>query len=389
MSIERSTEYVRLRNMLLATLGSIIALYVVRSLTVDRYLRPISLTSESATTSGTASSKPTKFDYRPAVKSQGVLKPKLERSRLNNYQLMDMNDQGDKLFLASPQDAPYREYFAVINGQRKTFPRENISVRYSLAENGNIIRRSVPNRFMFGRFSRMMGGNSAGPFNELKFYRSLMDDGSILNIKYDSSKRGHKYSLVRTWMRPDREEIVYESANAISVQDRADDGSIWISEATKKGAFDSDILVRIKGNERQIYPYPSIYGTVARVSVTKGIIAATFGRYHDKEPTRSYVLEGKTWRELPIPDGYGHAFVQKVFKDGSILGIASDSEREKAVPILWKDHAVIELDKLANWPKQGLYSYVAFATRNGDLFVRDVNDNAISLNEFYLLSIRS
>ncbi len=325
--------------------------------------------------------------YREPVAATKPLNVTLKRVDTKNYLLADLNDQGDLLYLTSPQNADYRQYLVVRKNKEEMLPREKNNIFYRLTDSGNVIRR--PGAFRAGAIRQpRFFSTSITAYNEIKFFRTYQDDGSVIMVNYNRKNKETPLEL-QIAKSEQGNRTIYRCKYPISILEQGEDRSWWILETHGTKMVPSDVITHISGDKVDHLDLPERYRTVQRLVATKGMIAATFGSQQDKEPIRSFVREGSNWRELPIPEGYVYSFVQKVMFDGTIIGFVTDSEEYKFAQVVWKGGGVQKLDQLENWPKHGQITYITALTRRGDIFVRNVTDSATGGGDYYLLTIHA
>lgn len=383
--MQRSQEYVRLRHLLFAVMGIAAALSLVRLVIPTGSFKD---SSEPIAAGPFASVTAKRRTYRPPIVAKAFFEPKLARSTITRSSIVDMNDHGDYLFLVSPPDATYREYAHYYNGKQESLGRVTTDIRYFLSPKGNIVRRVAQAQMASSMQARMFGGPVTMAYNEIRFFRRFNDDGSVLNVRFEQQKDKSLYRL-RLDKANTAPTFLYSSLNPLAILEKGESGEVWLREMAKEKAGSHDILWKMKDGKKEAVFFPKGYTQVDRVVQTGETVAATFGEFLGPEPLRTYIRIGRQWKELPLPPGYTFSYVQRVMRDGLILGFVTDGDRDHFHQVVWKGDAVAILDELAAWPKNGQLSYVVQATRNGDIYVRNVTDTASGASEYYLLTLKS
>ena len=174
--IGQSNDHARLRNLLIVAIVSTMGLVIARVAIPATYL--------GASASGrppklaTPSIQPNPRTYRANIPPKKVFVPKLVRSEYNNMSLIDMNDRGDFLFLASQPGATSREFVHVFNGKMVRSGPVSPDNRWLLTSSGNLVKRIASGRMSpFPQSRLMIGSVFSWPFNELRFMSIFQDDG--------------------------------------------------------------------------------------------------------------------------------------------------------------------------------------------------------------------
>ena len=325
-----------------------------------------------------------KRDYRPAVAPIGSFTPRLLTPEVPKNPITDMDDHGDLLYLISPDKAKYREYAVFRSGSLTSLGRSSTDSRYVLSGNGTPLKRISSGQF--NSSSRTFADGVSSPYNENRFLRRFLDDGTSLVVRFYEQKRSFLFRLELDLDRATK-KVLFSSPHAISLLERSDTGTMWVREQKKPSSIKDYTLWKIDGNHQIQVEFPDNYKAVDRVCQTGHTIAATFGNIDANDPLRSYIWSGDNWKELPLPDGYTCSFVQKVMFDGLILGFVTDGELKHFRQVVWDGQKVAILDDLPNWPKAGQFSYIVQAARNGNIYVRDELDTGTGKSDYYLLRV--
>ena len=374
-----NAEYPRLRNLFVSVVASCLLLLIGKVIISKQLSR-----QEFTNLSSSRRDIIPKREFRPVVEPIGMLAPTLARLEIGDYPLVDMSDRGDFLFLKSPIEAKYRQYIHTYQGKSVDSGKLPGNERWSLTKNGSIIKSL--DRFPPFLGNRSGAGYFGGPYNEIRFYRRVLDDGSLISVSTSSKNKQFFRKIARD--KPGQPtKIHYTSIHPLSILEIDETESIWLKESIGTKEFEHDALVRLSADSIDNFPFPPNYATVERVAVTGKSIAATFANSAAGQPIRSFLQTNSGWKELPIPKGFEFSFVQKVLKSGEILGLITDQDREKVRQVLWKGDSVSILEEVPGWPRVGQYSFVSRANRNGNILVRCVTNSGNGTFENYMLKV--
>jgi hypothetical protein len=382
--IGQSADYGRLKNLFAIVVFTGLILAFARYL-ISKNLAAFSTKNSSENKNSITPVEPNSKTYRPVIASKGSLVPKVVRSEHNYLPLMDMNDRGDYLFLASPVGASYREFLHFYKSKSVSSGRLAASSRWSLTPNGNVVKR-VEQQSPFGA-GRINGGMVSWAFNELRFYRRFTDDGSMIFVDSNLNKSKQLTAKLVKDRIGSETKIYYTASFPLNILEIEENETIWFKKSFGQKSEQRDELLKASGGKVETVPYPTAYSTVDRVAATGSIMTATFGSPKGKEPVRSFVRQSNGWKELPIPPGFIFSYVQKAFNNGLILGFVTDQNRAEMKQVVWKEDSVAILNDLPAWPKLGQFSFVTRATRNGNIYVRSVLSTDAGTSENYLLNI--
>jgi hypothetical protein len=378
--ISPGNDYARLRNLFFSVLAAGLVLLMAKFV-ISKNLKGI--TPKSAVVGLSAPAPPAK-KFRPGVEPTGSFTPSLTRSQYNSWPLLDMNDRGDYLFLASPTSADYREILHIYDGKSVLSERLPVGARWGLTPNGNIIKRIDP-IFSF-QGGRLNGGLVSWAYNDIRFYRRFTDDGSAISIISSQTKKKLTAKLVKDKTGSPL-KVFYESHFPLNVLEIENSETIWIEESMNPKGAGNDRLLKFSGGKKEVIALPNGYNSVERIAATGSIVAGTFSNAKEGQPTRSYVKTSADWKELPLPSGAVFSFVQKVFNNGAILGFVTDADRDKMRQVVWQGDSMAVLNDMPAWPKLGLFAIVTRATRRGDIYVRSVLNTETGTSENYLLNL--
>lgn len=384
--MERGVEYDRLKVLLFATVGVAAALGAVRYFLPDR--GRVSFDPPPTLDMIGSYPPPPPRSYRPPIAPKSSFTPDLKRSTMSQYTIADMNDRGDFLFFSSTEHSKIRQYFHMYKGKQEDLGVFPSDYRLFLSTDGEVIKRRIPSQAGPTSQSRFISGPMISGYNEIRFFRRVNDDGSILNVHYEPKKRVPNFVLKLDRLKGDG-ETYFSSHNSLVILDRPNDNLVWIKEAIGDKEELRDNLFRLEHKKLVPVQMPPKYQIVERVASNDKIVTATFRDHANIEPIRSFIqTTDRGWKELPMPSEYVFSFVQKVLDNGMILGIITDSNRMHAKQVIWKDDSVAVLNDLKAWPKNGQVAYVVQATRRGDLYVRNITDTASGTGDNYLLKIQ-
>lgn len=398
--------------------SGILGLQLVSCSGTEPHQTPSSVASES-------------HSYRPPIRATGTLHVVVTRATSSPYRLVDMNDRGDVLYLASKRGERIREYVHEYKGTLVERREARDWNNYNLCPDGQLfrdLRDPLPElapsiEFPFGadlEGLKLFSDRSVLAIrskHDPKFGKDLYvldrDTQSETPLKVVSNP-GAMISTALTNAAPrpatsmgggqpsaggsngtgvgsvqfySRSKEIYASASPMTLLEKGDTDSIWIREHHGNSKSGSDKLIRIDGTSPTEVPLAARYSSVFRVCNTGNSVAATFGTVGGEQPIRSHVLDGKKWKELPIPAGFEFSFVQKILFDGSIVGFVTTADGKSIRQVLWKGDSVAILNDLPGWPKGGIFTIIMIATRGGGLYVRNVLNSESSAGDYYLLSI--
>ena len=381
--IGQSTNYGKLKNLLLSvvvTLGMLtcvrIAIYANLDVAMPR--------DKNSGGAASALAPTTKVVFRPIIKPSRLFTAKLTRSTISNSPLIDMNDRGDFLYLVSPPEAAYKQFVHFYHGKSVTSDKVSFYSRWTLTPNGSIVKKI--DLMMQMQTGRSNWGYTGYAFNELRFFRRMMDDGSIYFVNSNMKKKVLISELLNA-KDGNPNKVIYSSHKPLMMLDIDKSGAIWLRELLDPQGLNNDQLLKVTKTGIEKVPFPPGYHCVERVTNTGSMIAGTFGHISDTEPVRSYVHEKSGWRELPLPVGSVFSYVQKIFDNGLILGFVTDEKREKMLQVVWNGDSVSILNECPAWPKLGQFSFVTRATAKGDIYVRNVMNTEAGTSENYLMSV--
>ena len=393
------------------------------------------LVSCSGARSTPISSTEPKHSHRSTIKPTGTLHVVVTRANSSPYRLVDMNDRGDVLYLASKRGAKIREYIHEYKGNLVERREAKDGNNFSLCPSG-LLFQDLRDPF------QELVPSAEFPFNADLGMPKLFSDGSVLVIrsKHDRMNAREHYALDRDTQsemplklvvstgtrvspvlsksppRPaaptvggppvllssgsgsagtgmgsvqlySRIKEIYASAAPITLLEKGDSDVIWIREHFGNSKTGKDELLKISGPKPTNVSMPTGYSNVMRVVNTGGLVAATFGNLGDEQPIRSYVLTESTWKELPMPNVFEFSFVQKILFNGSIVGFVTTSDGKSIRQVVWKGDSLAILNDLPGWPKQGQLTIIMLTTRSGQLYVRSVLNSESNAGDYYLLSI--
>ncbi|MBS1701343.1 MAG: hypothetical protein JST12_06770 [Armatimonadetes bacterium] len=179
--------------------------------------------------------------------------------------------------------------------------------------------------------------------------------------------------------------VLYESGYFLAVCGTTDNADIWFREHHQSSSENRDVLMLCKNGKVETVDTPKGYSLVRWIAQTKGAVIGTFGP--DGGPTRAFRLDGKDWKELPIPDGFSDSYVTAVLNDGTVIGFVTDGDPLKQKQVAWRGDKVAILNDLDGWPRATGIAVMIRAARNGDLLVEDVIDPEHVKGDYYLLHL--
>lgn len=210
-----------------------------------------------------------------------------------------------------------------------------------------------------------------------------LNDGSFLTHEVIAKGKSPTYAILRA-NDNGPVETIYSSKMPSSLLERSDDETLWIGSGSR---YSHSALFRRQGKAIAEVPFPDGFQEVLCVSHTKGLIAATFGSNRRIQPYRTFVLEGKNWRELPMPNDFDCSFVQAITNDGLIFGLVSDVTSERIQQIVWKDKAFQMVGAPPNWPSRKDLPLIDKMSREGNVsFIDRASEEGWKT---YLYSIRA
>ncbi len=317
--------------------------------------------------------------YEPGIQPSGIFTPKLTRSNIDLMPIVDMNDRGDLLLLASPATANYREYIHLFDGKSVQSEKVDVTARWVLTPSGNILK--------MGRATQIRStGFISQSYNELRFFKRITDDGSVI---YTNTVQHHKtftYQLLKS-KNGMPNELLYSSNNPLLILEIEESGAVWFRETFEVNKVKHDQLLRFSSNGTEKIALPKGYDLADRVATCKSNVFATFGQSSGLLPFRSFQRTLNGWTEMPTPKGFSFAFVQRALFNGMVLGFASDQSRTSMKQIVWKGTEMGILEECPAWPKLGQFAVVVRATRRGDIYVQNVLNSELGTSETYLMKI--
>ena len=360
--------------------------------------------------------KEVKPDSRPAPAPAGTFDVKLSRSELPQMPVAGFSDNHDVLLSTGTAEYDYHS-----GGQAKQLKADAPNVRYNVTSSGQLIQLAG---------ERITSGTSPTiyPFNESADRPKFFGDGYLAVVRKNISVKpdfkrpaGDFYVLTRETQRttdkgspltegpssgggstqdkrvaaipqgyfnlPVKSEELFVSPKRLTVLTTDDKASVWVSAREGKTGQTKETLLKFSDGKSEEVPMPEGYVNVLRMAVTGETVAATFGIVNGKLPFRSFVSQGKDWKELPLPSGFDCSFVQQVLSDGTILGYVTTWEGKNMKSLLWKGDSVAVLNDLPAWPKKGDLSLITRSNRVGDICVRNITDAASGSSEYYLLKL--
>jgi hypothetical protein len=305
--------------------------------------------------------------------------PKLTRSNIDSLPIFDMNDRGDLLLLASPPAAKYREFIHLYNGKSVRSDKVEATARWVLTPSGNILK--------MGRATQIRStGFISQSYNELRFFKRVTDDGSVLFINTTQRRKSFNYQLLKSKDGTPNQQL-YSSNNPLSILEIEESGAIWVRETIEVNKIKHDQLLRYSAAGVEKIAFPAGFNLADRVATCQSKVYATFGQSSGIKPFRTFMRSSNGWTEMPIPKGYTFSFVQRAFFNGLVLGFVTDQSRTLMKQIVWKGNEVGILDECVNWPKVGQFAVVVRANRRGDIYVQNVLNTELGTSETYLMNI--
>ncbi len=304
--------------------------------------------------------------YKPGTPPTGTFSATIERLPLINARLLAISDN-DVLFYN--RDFQNQEYVLVAGKKEQSLKRVPGDPDLRLLPNGTV---------------KMTHGLPISSSNATDIY---FNDGSFLTVDVKNFP-GHKratYFLKRDWHNAVRlptsfapvtrlkSQEIYRADNPVRFLEKTENDVIWIQDHNGTDSFGVDQLIRYEDGKTQVVAMPDDYKNVYRLAQTGDHIAATFGIVKGDLPYRTYLKTSSGWTQLPIPTGYDFSIVNKVFRDGTVLGNISTSDSKKSKNVLWRGNKLVILDDLPGWPKQGKKSDCVMANRNGLTYVEEDN----------------
>lgn len=375
-----------------------------------------------------------KPDERPAPTPKGSFEVKIERSSLPQSPVAGISDKGDVLLVASKEAG---EYDLHQGGKVQHMKTPALNVRYYLTPAGTAIQLAD---------EPITSGTSPNifPYNESADRFKFFGDGTLAIVRKDAAmteserkskglpaetkKRlfeGDFYTFTRESLKPTDGDApaanggrggttqepnspnkalggipkgyfnalvkgtqLYAAKQVLTVLATDEHDTAWISARTGSASKGTDKLFKFNGAAHEEVPMPEGYSNVHRIAATNGTVAGTFGILNGKLPFRSFIADGKSWKELPIPSGYECSFVQQVFNDGVILGYVTSWDGKNMKNVLWKGDSLVILNDVQGWPKNGELTLVNRSNHTGMVAVRNIQDQATGNSDYYLLSLK-
>ena len=326
--------------------------------------------------------------YRPIFLAKNINSISVKRIQHHLGQIPVMNDRGDLLYY----NVETRKFELISGG---------IVAKTGKLESGNSLKLKQDGTLSVYKLRSPPPGSSGDlgsfgpvtslPYNEARFFSFERDDRSNYQVRYSEKKSDRHYSLLLVPQAGEKKAKVselYHSKNLLITLEIGMDKSLWVQESGSHGPKqDSNNLIFILDKQSHAVAMPDGYHFVDRVATGGSVVAGTFGYFGSTEPIRSFRQQLNSWKELRLPEGAVFSFVQKVFTNGLILGFVTDANFEHMRQVAWDGDDVTILNDQPDWPKQGKFSYVIDANRNGDVLVdNELNDRNKS-TEIYLVHI--
>ena len=306
--------------------------------------------------------------YKPGNPPTGTFSVTIERLPLINARLLAISDN-DVLFYN--RDFQNQESVLVAGKKEQSLKRVPGDPDLRLLPNGTV---------------KMTHGL---PISSSNATDTFFNDGSFLtvDVKNLPGRKRATYFLKRDWHNAVRlptsymvapvtllkSQEIYRADNPVRFLEKTENDVIWIQDHKGTDSFGVDQLLRYEDGKTQVVAMPDDYKNVYRIAQTGDHIAATFGIVKGELPYRTYLKTDSGWTQLPVPAGYDFSTVNKVFRDGTVLGNISTSDSKKSKNVLWRAKNLVILDDLPGWPKQGKKSDCVMANRNGLTYVEEDN----------------
>ncbi|MEI8281934.1 MAG: hypothetical protein WCG75_05985, partial [Armatimonadota bacterium] len=359
MTTRQSGEVPKVKTRLFVVVGTFLVLVVLR-LVVAANLGAEPERAKPGDKPGSGSTRV----YEPGIPPSGMFTPKLTRSNIDLMPIIDMNDRGDMLLLSSPPTAKYREFVHVFNGKSIRSEQVEATARWVLTPSGNILK--------MGRATQIRSsGFISQSYNELRFFKRITDDGSVIYTNTTQRRKAFNYQLLKS-KNGMPNEMLYSSNNPLLILEIEESGAIWLRETFEVNKIKHDQLLRISATGTEKIALPRGYNLADRVATCKSVVVATFGQSSGLMPFRSFRRTSNGWEEMPTPKGSMFTFVQRALFSGLVLGFATDQSRTMMKQIVWKGNEIGILDDCPMWPKVGQFAVVVRATRRGDIYVQSV-----------------
>ncbi len=319
--------------------------------------------------------------YKSGNPPSGTFSATIERLPLIKARLVSLSDNDALFYNRDTQD---QEYVLVAGKKEQAIKKEPGDPYPHLLPNGTVkMSHGIP---------------ISGP-NATDIY---FNDGSFLtvDVKNLPGRKRATYFLKRDWHNAVRlptsymvapvtllkSQEIYRADNPVRFLEKTEKDVIWIQDHRGTDSFGVDQLIRYEDGKTQVVAMPDDYKNVYRLAQTGDHIAATFGIVKGELPYRTYIKTSSGWTQLPIPTGYDFSIVNKVFRDGTVLGNISTSDSKKSKNVLWRGNKLVILDDLPGWPKQGIKSNSGMSNRNGLTYVEEDNGPG-NARPSYLLKI--
>ena len=353
-------------------------------------------------------------DSRQAPAPTGTFEVKIVRSQLPQDPVYGLSDKGDVLLQSGGKQGEFDLY--AVDGKPTHIHTIVPKVRVHLRSNGTVIHLAEE-RATSGQSQTSM------PYNESADRPRFFGDGTMAVVRKHNGLtnpdekgrfKGDFFTLTKEVQEPvnadavakpktgnpqvagipqgyvnkvTKSEELYATDNYLYLLNTDEKDSVWVSEGQSRKAGSPEKLNKFTGTTKEEVPMPQGYENAQRIAITDGKIVGTFGILNGKQPFRAFTLNDKSWKELPIPNGFDCSFAQTIFNDGVILGYVTSWDGKKMKHVLWKGESVAVLDDLEGWPKNGALTLVNRFNRVGDIVVRSITDLETSTGDTYVLKL--